>query len=93
MSTVTLVLLISFYLMPSVSDGSDGNKKSSIMTNITYSLITPAPLFFPYQCPLQLGPKTTGTTFFDDLQKPASFVLTSKDPSGFSKSHQEGAKR
>jgi hypothetical protein len=32
----------------------------------------------------RLPPKTTGTTYFDDLQKPASFVLTSKDPSGFS---------
>ncbi|GAX76835.1 hypothetical protein CEUSTIGMA_g4281.t1 [Chlamydomonas eustigma] len=45
-------------------------------------------VFLPYQrreadLEIKLGPKTTGTTFFDDLQKPASFVLTSKDPSGF----------
>eukprot|EP00983_Pelagomonas_calceolata_P064484 1148151-Pelagomonas_calceolata.AAC.9 len=34
--------------------------------------------------PGKLGPKTTGDTFFDRLQKPASFVETkSKDPSGF----------
>ncbi|GAX78437.1 hypothetical protein CEUSTIGMA_g5878.t1 [Chlamydomonas eustigma] len=45
-------------------------------------------VFLPYQrregdLDVKLGPKTTGTTFFDDLQKPASFVLTSKDPAGF----------
>jgi len=34
--------------------------------------------------PGKLGPKTTGDTFFDRLQKPASFVESkSKDPSGF----------
>ena len=32
----------------------------------------------------KLAPKTTGTTFFDDLQKPASFTMTSQDPAGFS---------
>nr|6SL5_G Chain G, PsaG [Dunaliella salina] len=49
-------------------------------------------VFLPYQRrrtemevgPGRLGPKTTGDTFFDRLQKPASFVETkSKDPSGF----------
>uniref|UniRef100_A0AC62AEM0 Psag1 n=1 Tax=Dunaliella tertiolecta TaxID=3047 RepID=A0AC62AEM0_DUNTE len=49
-------------------------------------------VFLPYQRrrtdmevgPGKLGPKTTGDTFFDRLQKPASFVETkSKDPSGF----------
>ncbi|KAG1676831.1 hypothetical protein FOA52_010340 [Chlamydomonas sp. UWO 241] len=44
-------------------------------------------VWLPYQrrsiAKSEVGPKTTGTTFFDNLQKPASFVMTSKDPSGF----------
>ncbi len=39
-------------------------------------------VFLPYQrreaAYDDVGPKTTGSTFFDDLQKPASFTTTSK---------------
>lgn len=43
--------------------------------------------FLPYQrreanFDSSLGPKTTGTTYFDNLQKPASFTLTTNDPAG-----------
>eukprot|EP00195_Chlamydomonas_chlamydogama_P011362 CAMPEP_0202900436 /NCGR_PEP_ID=MMETSP1392-20130828/11630_1 /ASSEMBLY_ACC=CAM_ASM_000868 /TAXON_ID=225041 /ORGANISM="Chlamydomonas chlamydogama, Strain SAG 11-48b" /LENGTH=136 /DNA_ID=CAMNT_0049586819 /DNA_START=68 /DNA_END=478 /DNA_ORIENTATION=+ len=45
-------------------------------------------VFLPYQrreanFDATVGPKTTGTTFFDDLQKDASFTTSSKDPAGF----------
>mmetsp|Transcript_66196 Transcript_66196/g.145198 ORF Transcript_66196/g.145198 Transcript_66196/m.145198 type:complete len:135 (+) Transcript_66196:1-405(+) len=44
-------------------------------------------VYLPYQRrsaeKADVGPKTDGATFFDDLQKPSSFVLTSKDPEGF----------
>ncbi|MEW5299172.1 MAG: hypothetical protein WDW38_005059 [Sanguina aurantia] len=44
-------------------------------------------VFLPYQrrnaAYDKLKPKTTGTTFFDDLQKPATFTMSSNDPAGF----------
>ena len=43
--------------------------------------------FLPYQrrqiAKSDIGPKTTGSTYFDSLQKPASFTVTTNDPAGF----------
>lgn len=43
--------------------------------------------FLPYHrrslAKSDIGPKTTGSTYFDSLQKPASFTVTTNDPAGF----------
>lgn len=68
--------------------------KAGLETNVVISASTLAFLsigrfaFLPYQrreanFDSSLGPKTTGTTYFDNLQKPASFTLTTNDPAGF----------
>lgn len=44
--------------------------------------------FLPFQRRTQdrsqaVGPKTTGSTYFDSLQQDASFITTTNDPAGF----------
>lgn len=45
-------------------------------------------VFLPYQrreanFDATIPPKTTGTSYFDNLSKPATFTLSTNDPSGF----------
>lgn len=37
-----------------------------------------------------MGPKTTGNSFFDKLQQPASFTTQSNDPAGFGERSSSG---
>ncbi|KAI8472717.1 MAG: photosystem I reaction center subunit V [Monoraphidium minutum] len=63
-------------------------------TNLAVSAATAASLivgrfaFLPFQRRTQdksqaVGPKTTGSTYFDALQQDASFITTTGDPAGF----------